>query len=104
MRPFLLASLIAYAAVLALALARRNRFLAVFAGVILGLHTLNSSLLEPVLSGYGRSVEALLWYCQLATYIYFSRFSRQYAPGPWYRILISWPASWFSAAVFLALP
>ena len=44
MRPFLLASLIAYGAVLALALARRNRFLAIFAGVILGLHTLNSTL------------------------------------------------------------
>jgi len=104
MRPFLLATLLAYAAVLAMAVARRNRFYAGFVGVILGLHTLNSTLLEPVWSSYGRGVEVLLWYCQLVTYLYFSRLSRRYAPGAWYRVLVSWPASWFSAAVFLSLP
>ncbi|MFT3928173.1 MAG: metallophosphoesterase [Myxococcales bacterium] len=104
MRPFLLASLAAYGAILAVALTRRNRFIAVFSAVILGIHTLNSTLLEPLLSAYGKPVEGLVWYSQFATYLYFSRLSRRYAPGAWYRTLVTWPASWFSAAVFLALP
>lgn len=104
MRPFLLASLVAYGAVLTAALARHNRFIGIFTGVVLGIHTLNSTLLEPVLSGYGQVVQGLLWYCQLVTYVYFSRLSRGRSPGPWYRTLVTWPASWFSAAVFLALP
>lgn len=104
MPPFLLASLIAYGAVFASALTRRNRFIAIFAGVILGLHTLSSTLLEPILSGYGWMVEVVIWYCQLVTYLYFSRLTRRSAPSGWYRTLVTWPASWFSAAVFLGLP
>jgi predicted MPP superfamily phosphohydrolase len=104
MRPFLIASLVMYAALLAYAITRRNRFIAIFVGVILGIHTLNSNLLEPTLSGYGRVVELGLWYGQIATYLYFSRLSRRFTPGPLYRTLISWPASWFSASIFLALP
>ena len=56
--------------------------------------------------GVGRigGVEALLWYGQLTTYLYFSRLSRSFSPGVGYRWLVTWPASWFSAAVFLGLP
>src|SRR4051794_29615807 len=104
MRPFLIVSLAAYALLLAYAIAQRNRFIAIFVGVILGLHTLTSTLLEPVFAGYGPWVEALLWYAQLVTYLYFLRLSRHFTPGPLYRTLVSWPASWFSASVFFALP
>lgn len=104
MRSFLLVSLAAYVATLAIALLYRHRFFAIFAGVILGLHTFSSTLLEPTLSAYGRPVEAALWLAQLATFLYFFRFGRVSQPGLAYRLLVSWPASWFSASVFLALP
>jgi predicted MPP superfamily phosphohydrolase len=104
MRPFSLVSLALLLATMGLVLARRNRFLAVFVGTILGLHTFSSSVLEPSLSRYSPVVEGLLWYAQPATFLYFSRFLRRSSPGPVYRTLVSWPASWFSASVFLALP
>ena len=103
MRPFFWFSLAAYVVLLGLALRRRNRFFLIFMGVILGLHTFSSVQLEPRLSSYGRPIEALVWYAQAATYFYFARFGRG-RPNPLSRALISWPASWFSAAIFLSLP
>jgi uncharacterized protein len=104
MRPFLVVSLAAYLATVAIALLYRHRFFAVFAGVILGIHTVSTTLLEPWLAHYGLPVQLVLWYAQLVTYYYFFRFGRVNAPTPAYRVLISWPASWFSASAFLALP
>ncbi len=104
MRPFLVVSLAAYLATLAVALLYRHRFFAMFAGIVLGIHTLSSTVLEPILSGYGKPVEVGLWYAQLITYLYFLRFGRVSAPAGAYRVLVSWPASWFSASTFLALP
>jgi predicted MPP superfamily phosphohydrolase len=103
MRPFTWFSLAAYVLLLLLAARRRNRFILIFLGVILGIHTLNSSALAPQLFGYGRVVEGLVWYGQAATYLYFARFGRG-QPGPLYRAAVSWFASWFSAAVFVGLP
>ncbi len=104
MRPFLVVSWASYFATIAVALVFRHRFFAVFAGIVLGIHTLSSTLLEPPLSSYGRVVEAGLWYAQLVTFFYFLRFGRVSAPAALYRVLVSWPASWFSASTFLALP
>jgi predicted MPP superfamily phosphohydrolase len=104
MRFFLPVSLAAYGLVLFSALLRRNRFAAVFSGVILGIHTANSLGLAPQVARYGAGAQAVLWYGHLTTYLYFSRLSRRYSPGPFYRWLVTWPASWFSAAVFLGLP
>ncbi|MDB4977747.1 MAG: phosphodiesterase [Myxococcaceae bacterium] len=104
MRPFLVASLAVYLATVLMALLYRQRFFAIFAGVVLGIHTFSTVLLEPSLARYGLPVELALWYLQLATFYYFFRFGRVNAPGPLYRALISWPASWFSASAFLALP
>ena len=104
MRPFLLVSLAAYLATIAIALLLRHRIFAIFAGVFLGIHTFSTTLLAPSLAGYGKPVEVLLWYVQLATFLYFHRFGRTSDPGIAYRTLISWPASWMLASSFLALP
>jgi predicted MPP superfamily phosphohydrolase len=103
MGPFVWFSLAAYALVVGSTALRRNRFMVTFLGVILGIHTLNSVAIEPLLSGYGRIVEVLVWYGQAVTYLYFARFGRD-APSTLRRLLVSWPASFFSAGVFLSLP
>jgi predicted MPP superfamily phosphohydrolase len=103
MRPFVWFSLLAYLSVMGGTALRRNRFMLVFLGVILGIHTLNSLGIEPLLARYGRAVEALVWYGQAVTYLYFARFGRG-TPSTLRRVFISWPASFFSAGVFLALP
>lgn len=104
MRPFSLLSLALLLGFLGLAATRRSRFLLVFVGIILGLHTFSSVALEPWLSRYGAPVQAGLWYGQIVTFVYFARISRGLSPGPVYRTLVTWPASWFSASIFLALP
>ncbi|MET0340152.1 MAG: metallophosphoesterase [Polyangiales bacterium] len=104
MRPFCLVSLAAYLATVGIALLLRHRFFAIFSGVVLGIHTLSTILLAPTLFAYGRPVEALTWYAQLATYLYFHRFGRSSTPPLAYRVLVSWPASWLLASSFLALP
>jgi len=104
MSPFLVVSLAAYLATVAIALMYRHRFFAIFAGVILGIHTVSTTLIEPFVSAYGLPFEIAFWYTQLVTYFYFFRFGRVNAPTTAYRVLVSWPASWFSASAFLALP
>lgn len=104
MRPFVVLSVAAYLATVAMAALFRHRVFAIFAAVILGIHTLSTTLLEPTLSAYGRPIEIALWYLQLATFLYFLRFGRTPSPRAAYRALISWPASWFSVSSYLALP
>ena len=104
MTPFSLATLAAFLGVLVLGLALRNRFFLMFIGVILGIHSLSSTALFPLLSTYGMPVELALWYGQAATFLYFMRLTRARASSLVYRVLVSWPASFFSAGVFLGLP
>ena len=103
MSPFSWFSLAAYVLLFGLSVPRRNRYFLFFVGIILGLHTFGSTQLAPELAAYGQPVEALTWYAQLATVVYFARFGRG-EPHPIYRALVSWPASWFNAAILLALP
>jgi predicted MPP superfamily phosphohydrolase len=103
MRPFSWFSLAAYVLLLLLAGRRRNRFILIFFGVVLGIHTLSSTALAPQLFRYGSAVEGLVWYAQAITYVYFARFGRG-QPGPVYRAAVSWVASWFSAAAFVGIP
>jgi predicted MPP superfamily phosphohydrolase len=103
MRPFTWFSLAAYLLLLVLAARRRNRFIVIFLGVVLGIHTLSAIPLAARLSRSGPVVEALTWYAQAVTYLYFARFGRG-RPGPVYRALVSWPASWFAASTYLAIP
>lgn len=104
MRPFSWFSLAAYLTILFLAARRRNRFILFFFGIILGIHTLSSTAMAPRLASYGPAIEALVWYAQSVTYWYFARFRSVRHPGTLYRSLVSWPASWFSAATFVAIP
>src|SRR5262245_10438663 len=104
MRAFCSVSLAAYLATVAVALLYRHRFFAIFAGVILGIHTLSTLLLAHTMARYGLPIMVVYWYAQLATYLYFFRFGRGEAPSATYRALVSWPASWFLASSFLALP
>ncbi|HEY6877060.1 MAG TPA: metallophosphoesterase [Polyangiales bacterium] len=104
MHAFLVFSLAAYFSTIAIAILYRHRFFAIFAGIVLGIHTFSSTAIEPTLSRYGIAMEAALWYGQLSTFIYFFRIGRVQNPRGLYRALISWPASWFSASTFLALP
>ncbi len=97
-------TLVAYLCVLALGASLRNRFFLVFVGVILGIHSLSSIALFSVLKRYGLPVEIAVYYAQAATFIYFTRLARGRASNLAYRVLVSFPASFFSAGVFLALP
>jgi predicted MPP superfamily phosphohydrolase len=104
MRAYLVFSVAAYFSTIAVAILYRHRFFAIFASVVLGIHTFSSTAIEPWLSGYGLWMEGFLWYAQLATFVYFFRIGRVQNPRGAYRVLISWPASWYSASSFLALP
>ncbi len=104
MAPFSIATLAAYLCVLALGLVLRNRFFLVFIGIILGIHSLSSIALFPLLSTYGRPVQLSTWYAQAATFVYFTRLTRARASHAAYRVFVSWPASFFAAGVFLGLP
>ena len=104
MRPFLLGSLLAYALFVALAFARRQRFYATFAAVVLGIHTASIIGLEPALAAYGWPVEAVLVLGQVATCTLFARFGSHNAFTRPYRYFVAWPASWFAASTFLGIP
>lgn len=104
MSAFSLATLTAYLGVLALGLALRNRFFLVFIGIILGIHSLSSVALYSLLAPYGLPVAIALWYAQGVTFLYFMRLTSARASNIAYRALVSWPASFFSAGVFLGLP
>jgi predicted MPP superfamily phosphohydrolase len=103
MQPFTWFSLSAYLLLLCLAARRRNRFVVVFVGIVLGIHTLSTIQLAAQLAAYGPVVVGLTWYAQAVTYLYFARFGRG-QPGVWYRALVSWPASWFAAASYVGIP
>ncbi len=104
MRPFLLLSLLAYAFIVGRAYLRRPRFIATFLAIVLGVHTLNSVLLEPVLAAYGPLVTGVYWYGQVVSFVYIGRMTRRRTHPRAYRWFVSWPASWFLSAIFLALP
>lgn len=44
------------------------------------------------------------WYFQVAVYGMIGAMARGRTPPPWWQPLVSWPASWFVVATFLALP
>ena len=79
---------------------RRNRFYAMFAGVLVGIHTLISC-------GLARHVGPLFpafAVLQATVYINYFFLSRPRMRPFAYRIFITFPASFFAAATFLALP
>lgn len=78
----------------------RGRQFAVFAGVIVGLHSLIAAEIAPLLS----PVLPLFIALHLAVYIHFFMLTQpRMRPLP-YRLLISWPGSFFWAGTMLAMP
>lgn len=94
------ASAAAALAVVLLAAIVRGRFYAVFAAVLLTIHTLVSCALAPWFS----RVLPLYAYLQAAVYVHFALLARPRLRPVWYRALVSIPASFFAAAMLLAMP
>src|SRR3954466_10520974 len=91
---------LAWAFVVAGAWLFRNRFYAAFAGVVLGIHTLVSVALAPMLAWAWPLYAAL----QVTVYVHFIGLMGARMSPRCCRWLISVPASFFVAATFLALP
>ncbi|HFE44337.1 MAG TPA: phosphodiesterase [Nannocystis exedens] len=105
MAAFTIASLGAWFLVVLLAYLLRGRFFATFAAVILGVHTLSSSALASSELVAGTPwISGLAIYLQAVTYLHFATLVRPRMRSLRWRVLISVPASFFVAAVFLATP
>lgn len=78
----------------------RGRLYAIFASVILGIHSLLASALAPHV---GPLISAYV-VAHALVYVNFLGLVRPALRPPWYRVLVSYPSAWFSASVFLALP
>lgn len=97
---FWAASVLAWLVVVAAARRRRGGLYARFVGVLLGIHTLISCALfrhvGPLAPGFA--------YLQGAVYLHFLLLSRPRMRPLAYRVLVSIPASYFVAAIFLSFP
>jgi predicted MPP superfamily phosphohydrolase len=100
MATFTWASLAAAAVVVLAAALLRGRFYALFAAVLLGIHTAVSVALAPQFE----RVFPLYVFLQAGVYLHFLALVRPRLRPLWYRVLVSVPASYFSAGTFLAFP
>ncbi|MCB9762169.1 MAG: metallophosphoesterase [Alphaproteobacteria bacterium] len=98
---FALLSFVGVLAVVARAFLRRGRLYAVFAAVMLGLHTASAALVYPLLPG---ALQIVAIYLQAATLLHFVLLADPRLRGVAYRALVSVPGSWFWAGSLLALP
>ncbi len=97
---FSILSCCAYLLVVLIALRTRGRLFATFLGVGLGLFTLISVPLRPHLQLFGGFAD----YFQLSVYLHFVAYLwPKLRPWPW-RVLVNFPASFFSAGTLLAWP
>lgn len=78
----------------------RGRLYAIFAFVLLSVHTLVSSAMAPLFADVLPLYAAL----QAVVYLHFALLVRPRLRPLWHRALVSVPASYFSAATFLAIP
>jgi hypothetical protein len=90
----------AWILVVALALLTRGRQFATFAGVIGGLHSLIAAEIAPMFVPVMPVFVAL----HIAVYVNFLMLTRARMRPLWYRLLVSWPGSFFWAGTLLALP
>jgi predicted MPP superfamily phosphohydrolase len=93
-------SAVGWLVVVAAARARRGRFYARFAGVLVGLHIL---LASPLLRHMG-VLTPVFAYLHGAVLVHFFMLSRPRMRPLAYRLLVSIPASYLVAAVFLSFP
>jgi hypothetical protein len=97
---FGLASALGAAGVVLLAAVLRGRFFAIFAAVLLTVHTAVSVTLWPAFAW----AAPLYVYLQVAVYLHFASLAKPVLRPLPYRLLVSLPASFFVAGTFLALP
>jgi predicted MPP superfamily phosphohydrolase len=88
-------------AVVVAAGALRGRVYALFAAVILGIHTLVSTALFPHMP---RELAAPVSYLQLAVYVHFVSLVRAQLRPAWFRFGLSMPGLYFAAGTMLAFP
>ncbi len=101
MSTFTLASLGAFALVVLSAALSRGVVFAIFAAILLGVHTAVATAL------FGQVPENLSFVpyaLQAAVYLHFASLTRPRMRPWWYRALITYPALWFVSATFLAFP
>ncbi len=100
MSTFSLASLAAWLLVVVVAAAVRGRPYVFFAAVLLGLYSLCAAALAPHV---GKLFPAFV-YLHGAVYANFLLLARPRMRPPLFRVLLSWPASWFLGSTLLAFP
>ncbi|GAB4567881.1 MAG: hypothetical protein Tsb0020_20770 [Haliangiales bacterium] len=101
MSAYLVTVLAGYLAAIATAFFGRSRAYGLFAVLVLAFPTWVGLALRPHLGPLGEVVP----YLQLITYLHFSMLVLGPRMRPWpVRLLINWPALWFAAATFVALP
>lgn len=86
--------------VVLLAAVVRGRLYATFVGVLLTIHT----LVSVALARFTGPLLPLYAYFQATVFVHFAMLARARMRPIWYRALVSLPASWFAAGIFLALP
>ncbi|MEZ4299460.1 MAG: metallophosphoesterase [Polyangiaceae bacterium] len=97
---FLWSSIGAAALVVGFAGVVRGRLYAIFAAVLLGFHTLLSVAMAPLFD----KVWPAYVFLQATVYLHFALLAVPRMRPLWYRALVSVPASFFTAATFLAMP
>lgn len=78
----------------------RGRQFATMAGILLGIYSLLALAMEPSF----RAIEPAFAALHVAVYINFIALSRPRLRSLPYRLLVSWPAAFFSAGTLLSLP
>jgi predicted MPP superfamily phosphohydrolase len=89
-----------WAGVVALAARSRGRQFATFAGLILGIHSLIAVEMAPAFARVAPVFAAL----HVAVYVNFLMLARPRMRPLLYRLLVSWPGSFFWAGTLLSLP
>jgi predicted MPP superfamily phosphohydrolase len=100
MSTFAIASAFAWALVVAVAGMVRGRPYVFFAAVMLGIY----SLVATSLARYAGVLFPLYAYLHATVYLSFVFLARPRMRPLWFRLLVSWPASWFLGSTLLAFP
>jgi predicted MPP superfamily phosphohydrolase len=100
MSTFFIASVPAWALAVGAAGRVRGRRAAIFSSVLLGIYT----LVATALARYVGPALPLFVYLHATVYVSFIALARRRMPPLLYRVLFSWPASWFLASTLLAFP
>ncbi|MBK6810900.1 MAG: metallophosphoesterase [Sandaracinaceae bacterium] len=96
---FGLVSLFAFLAAVGAAWTLRNKFFAIFVGVLLGLEGLVATAYEPHVG----ALRPLFWGLHVTVFLQILSLTRPALRPAWFRVLVSWPAYYFLAATLLGV-